>query len=208
MCTRFYIENDISGFRKLFEEVRKSALADRFIRKLARPVLYSGEIQPTDIVPVIAPDRNGNKAAFPMKWGFTLQGSSQPLVNARVETAASKPTFKESWIRHRCVVPASWYYEWKHYQTSDGKTKTGDKYLIQPKDSSVTWLCGLYRIEGDLPVFTILTKAPTEELAQIHDRMPLILPESLIDDWINPSLQPEKLIPHVLTDMVIERATS
>ena len=143
-----------------------------------------------------------------MKWGFTLQGSSQPLVNARVETAASKPTFKESWIRHRCVVPASWYYECKHYQTSDGKTKTGDKYLIQPKDSSVTWLCGLYRIEGDLPVFTILTKAPTEELAQIHDRMPLILPESLIDDWINPSLQPEKLIPHVLTDMVIERATS
>ncbi len=100
-----------------------------------------------------------------MKWGFTLPGSKQPLVNARVETAADKPTFSESWRWHRCIIPASWYYEWQHYKTDDGKNKTGDKYLIQPKDSSATWLGGLYRIEDDLPVFTVLTKAPTEELA-------------------------------------------
>lgn len=206
MCTRYYIDNYRDDFRELFEEVKRSKLAERFIVKAARPIIYSGEVRPTDVVPVIAPDHNGERAVFPMKWGFTLQGSHQPLVNARVETAASKPTFKESWSRHRCVIPASWYYEWKHYKTVDGKTKTGDKYLIQPKDSSVTWLCGLYRIEDDLPVFTVLTKSPTEELAQIHDRMPVILPGDKINDWINPSSTPEAVISNALTDMVIEKA--
>lgn len=78
--------------------------------------------------------------------------------------------------------------------------------MKQPKDSSVTWLCGLYRIEDDLPVFTVLTKSPTEELAQIHDRMPVILPGDKINEWINPSSTPEALISDALTDMVIEKA--
>ena len=136
-----------------------------------------------------------------MKWGFTLPGNKQPLINARVETAADKPTFSESWRRHRCIIPASWYYEWQHYKTDDGKNKTGDKYLIQPKDSSATWLGGLYRIEDDLPVFTVLTKAPTEDLPRIHDRMPLILPEKLIDDWISPSSDPGSLLSQALNEM-------
>lgn len=49
------------------------------------------------------------------------------------------------------------YFEWEHISLSNGKTKTGNKYLIQPKGSSMTWLCGLYRIEDRLPVFVILT---------------------------------------------------
>lgn len=206
MCTRYYIDNYREDFRELFEEVKRSALTECFLTKAARPIVYSGEVRPTDIVPVIAPDHRGNRAVFPMKWGFTMPGSKQPLVNARVETAATKPTFKESWLRHRCIIPASWYYEWEHYKTVDGKTRTGDKYLIQPKDSSVTWLGGLYRIEDDLPVFTVLTKAPSEELSRIHDRMPLILPEDLINDWIDPSSKPDELIASALNDMMIEKA--
>lgn len=205
MCTRYYIDNYREDFRELFEEVKRSRLAERFIVRMAKPIIYSGEVRPTDVVPVIVPDQNGQRTVFPMKWGFTLKGSNQPLVNARVESAATKPTFKESWERRRCVIPASWYYEWKHYKAVDGKTKTGDKYLIQSKDSSVTWLCGLYRIEDDLPVFTVLTKAPTEELAQIHDRMPVILPGDKISDWINPSSTPEELLSSALSEMVIEK---
>ena len=161
-----------------------------------------GEIRPTDVVPVIAPNRNGNRAVFPMKWGFS---GKTLLMNARAETAAEKPTFQESWERRRCIVPASWYFEWEHLRGNDGKTHTGDKYMIQPKGSTMTWLCGLYRIEEGLPVFVVLTREPGEEIRFIHDRMPLILPEHRIDDWIRPDAKPKELLNEALTEMVFEK---
>jgi len=163
-----------------------------------------GEIRPADVVPVIAPNRSGERAVFPMKWGFS---GKTLLMNARSETAGSKPTFKESWERRRCIVPASWYIEWEHLHGSDGKTRTGDKYMLQPKNSAMTWLCGLYRIEEGLPVFVILTREPGERIRFLHDRMPLILPEEYIDDWIRPDSRPEDLLGKALTDMIFELET-
>ena len=78
--------------------------------------------------------------------------------------------------------------------------------MIQPNGSSMTWLAGLYRIEDSLPVFTVLTREPTDDLRRIHDRMPLILPKERIDEWINPRSNPEALLRYVVTDMVIEKA--
>jgi putative SOS response-associated peptidase YedK len=166
-------------------------------------ITTAGEVRPTDVVPVIAPNRKGERAVFPMKWGFS--GRSL-LLNARVETAASKPTFKESWERRRCVIPASWYFEWEHLTGSDGKKHTGDKFMLQPKGSTMTWLGGLYRIEEGLPVFVILTREPGEEIRFIHDRMPLILPEDAIDAWIRPDGDPEEVMKLALTDMMFEKA--
>ena len=165
-----------------------------------------GEIRPTNVVPVIAMSRDGKQTAFPMQWGFLLSGRS-PLVNARTETAAEKPTFKEAWARHRCIIPASWYFEWEHTIDEAGKKKTGAKYIIRPKDSGMTWLCGLYRMEDGLPAFTVLTREPSEELRSIHDRMPLILPKERIGEWIDPDSYPSKLLRYSLTDMVFEEAT-
>ena len=132
------------------------------------------------------------------------------MVNARVETASTKPTFKESWERHRCVVPASYYFEWEHLiNAATGKAKTGDKYMIQPKGSAVTWLAGLYRIEDisgiQIPVCTVLTREPSEEIRFIHDRMPVILPGDDIEKWINPDSKPDEIIKNAMTDMVFEK---
>ncbi|MBQ2678954.1 MAG: SOS response-associated peptidase [Firmicutes bacterium] len=203
MCTRFYIEPDIEETRALIAEIKSSKLADKFV-KAGSAILTSGEIRPTNVVPVIAPDRNGRKSAFPMKWGFQIPGRSL-IVNARTESAAQKPTFKESWKSRRCIIPASWYFEWEHLTGANGRKKTGDKYMIQPAGSSITWLAGLYRIEGGFPVFAVLTREPTEELRRIHDRMPLIMPRDLIDDWINPEAKPEELVKFALTDMMEEK---
>ena len=204
MCTRFYVEPDTEEIREIIAEVQRSQLSDKFIRA-GNAILTSGEIRPTNVVPVIAPSRNGRKNAFPMKWGFQIPGRSL-LVNARVETAAEKPTFKESWEKRRCIIPASWYYEWEHLTGNNGQKKVGDKYMIQPRGSSMTWLAGLYRLEEGLPVFTVLTKEPTAELRRIHDRMPLILPKDLIDDWINPHTNPKDILRYSITDMVMEKA--
>ena len=77
--------------------------------------------------------------------------------------------------------------------------------MIQPKNSTMTWLCGLYRIEEGLPVFVVLTREPGEEIRFIHDRMPLILPENLVGQWIRPDTRPESLLEYALTEMVYEK---
>lgn len=204
MCTRFYVEPDTEEIREIIAEVQRSQLSAKFIRA-GSAILTFGEIRPTNVVPVIASRKDGKKAAFPMKWGFQIPGRSL-LVNARVETASEKPTFKEAWEKHRCIIPAFWYYEWEHIIGNSGQKKVGDKYMIQPKGSSMTWLAGLYRMEDNLPVFTVLTKEPTAELRRIHDRMPLLLPKSAINEWIDPRSNPKGLLQYAITEMVVEKA--
>ncbi len=184
--------------------VRTSQLSGRFL-KAGGTLLLSGEIHPTDVAAVLAPDRAGKRSGFPMRWGFSLPGRSL-IVNARVETAAQRPAFREAWRRHRCAIPASWYYEWEHLTDQNGRRKVGTKYIIQPRNASMTWLAGIYRIEEGLPVFVVLTREPAENLRRIHDRMPLILPREAVDAWIDPGVNPEEILPHAVTDMVAERA--
>ena len=205
MCTRFYLDDSIPELKNILEAGTRGSLARRFLTTHGRPILTSGEVRPTDIVPVIAPNASGQKSVFPMQWGFLARDQRRPLFNARMETAKEKPTFRDAWTKHRCIIPAAFYYEWEHFTSPSGKTMTGSKYAIQPAGCTATWLCGLYRIEDGYPVFVILTKSPTDELARIHDRMPLMLPEDMIDAWIQPTENPEELLSYALSDMVIEK---
>ncbi len=206
MCTRFYIDNEIPELKDIMEAGYRSALTQRFLATHGKPILTHGEIRPTDIVPVIAPNVKGDRSVFPMQWGFLTRDNRRTLFNARTETAKEKPTFRDAWVKHRCIIPAAFYYEWEHFTSPSGKTMTGNKYAIQPAGCTATWLCGLYRIEDGYPVFVVLTKPPTSELSEIHDRMPLMLPEGMIDAWIQPTTNPEELLSYALSDMVIEKA--
>ena len=183
----------------------RTGLAHKFL-VAGSGVTTSGEVRPTNVVPVIAPNKDGKRTVFPMRWGFRIPGRSL-VVNARTETAAVRPTFRESWKQHRCVIPASWYFEWEHLDAPGGKTKTGDKFAIQPRGQSVTWLCGLYRMEDGFPAFTVLTREPSDDVRRIHDRMPLILPEEMTDAWISPDNKPEDIIRYAVTDLVMERVS-
>lgn len=210
MCCRYWMEES-PELRPFVEAVNRSPLKDKMVSKLARPIKTTGEIRPTDMVPVVAPNAKGEAVVFPMIWGFSNPKAGQPLVNCRVETVATKPTWKESWERHRCIVPASWYYEWEHFVSPDGRTKTGNKYMIQPRGSRITYLAGLYRIEETAglkyPVFAILTREPLEEIRFIHERMPLILPKEAVTSWIRPEGNPNELIQTAIQDMVYEKVS-
>nr|MCR5672586.1 SOS response-associated peptidase [Lachnospiraceae bacterium] len=195
-----YLENTIE-MKPFLETMMDSPLVRRW--NDTSTVVSAGEIRPTDVVPVIASNRAGKQSVFPMRWGYNVKTL---LINARVETAQEKPTFREDWKSHRCIVPASYYFEWEHLKANDGKTKTGDKYLIQPKNSTMTWLCGLYRFENELPHFVILTREAADPIRFIHDRMPLIMPEDKVNEWIRPDADPNELIDFALSDMMSERA--
>ena len=219
MCSRYFV--DLSPeLRPIIEAARHSSLAGRMVHDLGRPVITEGEVKPTDIAPVIASNSQGKQSVFPMIWGFRQADRentkrSRPLINARSETADTKPTFQECWQRRRCVIPASYYFEWEHFARPDGSRKTGDKYAIQPTGSTLTWMAGLYRMENapyetkkQYPFFTILTREPSYELGKIHDRMPLILPQEAIAEWINPATPADRvkeIAASALTDVIFEK---
>ena len=203
MCVRFIMYSQPRDQDDFISEMMQSALIKKF-RDAGASVLTGGEARPTNVVPVIAPDSNGIKTVFPMRWGFRVTGLSL-VVNARTETAAVRPTFRDAWRQHRCAIPAESYIEWEHIAAPNGKTRMGDKFSIHPADEPVTWLCGLYRIEDGLPVFTVLTREPSESVRHIHDRMPLILPGSLIDVWVDPNRRAEDLLGNAVTALVADR---
>lgn len=203
MCTRFHLETEREGTREILTAVLKSRLAGKFAAA-GKGVRTEGDIRPTDVVPVVAPGKDGRRAAFAMQWGFRMPGGGL-VVNARAETAARKASFAESWLGRRCAVPAAWYYEWEHRIGPTGRKVAGDKFDIRPADGAVAWLCGLYRMEGEWPVFAVLTRSAAGRLAQIHERMPLVLPGELVDEWIRPGGRPEALAGRAVTEMVAVR---
>lgn len=209
MCTRYYVELS-PELKPYIEAANASPLRQKMVSHLGKAFRPVGEIRPTDMAAVIAPSAGQKETAFPMIWGYRIPGIDHPVVNARVETAKEKRSFAADFRRHRCIIPAAYYFEWEHILRPDGKMKTGSKYAIQPRGADVTYLAGLYRIEAErglkYPVFTVLTKAPTEELRKLHDRMPLILPKDAIADWINPSADPDRIIKNAVTDLVLEKA--
>ncbi len=204
MCCRFYIKENDPDFAPIVDGAEKSSLYPRVQKAHPAPLVRSGEVRPTDVAAVLAMDKRQKPTLFPMIWGFTTPGRNVPIINARAESAAEKPTFREAWEKHRCIIPASWYFEWQHLPSEDGRSTVKTKYAIQPKDANITYLCGLYRIENGLPVFVILTKEPSEDVAHIHDRMPLILPKEAIKAWINPSVYAKTVLPYALTAMKAE----
>ena len=209
MCCRYYMEMN-PELRPIVEEMNRAPLAVKMREKLGKPLTSEGEVRPTDIVPAIASAPSGTAKVYPMLWGFSARGADRPIVNARVETAPRKPLWKEAWAKHRCIIPASWYFEWEHLISPSGKPKTGDRYLIQPRGLEVCYMAGLYRLEEfrDLkyPVFAILTRAPSPELSWIHDRMPVILPAERIDEWIRPEGDAGEIVKAAVTDMISEKA--
>ena len=130
MCGRYYVaDNDPDVIlAEYIAEARKRA----DIMKV--PLVTSGEVRPTNIAAVIAPNaRDRRPAAFPMKWGFIHPHRGMLVFNTRSETAAEKPLFVTSIDDRRCLIPASCYYEW---QKADGRKI---KYAIKPRMSRYIW---------------------------------------------------------------------
>lgn len=206
MCCRFYIEKDNAALSGIAESANRTILRDKFFVLSSLRFQSGGEIVPGQLVPVIARNKLGYRSCFPMGWGYHMDRAPL-LVNARSETAADKHMFQASWNAHRCVVPASYYYEWEHFIRPNGKKETGQKYLIQPKNDRFTWMCGIYRTEEHgLPHFVILTRPASQDISFIHDRMPLMIREEDIDAWINPSEKPEAIVCRSVTELHYEKS--
>ena len=160
----------------------------------------TGEVNPGDIAAVIASNRKLEPQAFGMKWGYKLP-DGKLIFNARSETAAQKAMFADGMRQRRCLIPADSYYEWQ--KVGQGK----QKYQIAPTDANGFFLAGIYRIEQGIPVFSVLTKEPVESIAFVHNRMPVILPEEIILDWLNPKYHGQEILNAALLNMSFSKVS-
>lgn len=128
-----------------------------------------------------------------MRWGLVPTWSQDrnvgvKMINARSETAAVKPAYRDSMARRRCILPADGWFEWKR----DGGAKE-PYYVTNPDDSSLA-MAGLWTAWRDpdqpespwLVTCAVLTTDAFGPLAEIHERMPLVLPRSSFEQWLAP----------------------
>ena len=134
-----------------------------------------------------------------LHWGLVPAWAEEPkvggqMINARAESAATKPVFREAFRRRRCLVPADGFYEWK--KLTSGK----QPYCIRGRDHQPFAFAGLWErwLGSDayppIESFTILTTEPNALLRPLHDRMPVILDPGDFDLWLDPAIgEPDRL---------------
>lgn len=194
MCGRYHIcgEDVPEELRNIFAQLeRRNGLAS---------LKTAGEVFPTDVVAALANSRSGEVRPFAMRWGYA-RGHGRPIINARSETAAAKPLFRDGMLRRRCLIPASDYFEWQR------SANPSVRHALRPRGCKMFYLAGIYRLEKREDrleaAFVILTRPAAPEIAFLHDRMPVILPQSRALDWLNPANDPEQILADALAQMEV-----
>lgn len=182
MCGRYFIDTDQeeSEIKKIIEQVN-----DQYKNSPELSAMKTGEIYPTDIVPVITAE-----SPMLMKWGFTRFDGKGQIINARLETAAEKAMFQQPFLECRCLVPASHYFEWEKRGTLKQKYSIGLGETL--------YMAGLFRFERDtfIPRFVILTRPAAPMITFIHERMPVILTKDMHDAWLCQRIDCQNVINH------------
>lgn len=147
---------------------------------------------PSNAVLTIHAGTTGKTAAM-RRWGFVpswAQGKPKPfkpLINARSETAAQLPAFRDAYRTRRCLVPANGFYEWT---TAGGKTPV----WIHPQDGNPIAFAAIWSPGGgENGSVAILTTPANSLMRPIHSRMPVILPPQSYDEWLSPATSPDDL---------------
>lgn len=190
MCGRFVLAQTTADLVALFDIDEPGA-------DLPEP---SWNIAPTQRIAVVAESMKGVEEGSPprrrlagARWGLVPRSAADPsagppLINARIESVAEKPSFRESYGARRAIIPASGWYEWQ-----GGADDTRSPVYVSPGEGSLVLFAGLYEWwrsrESGAPWLlsaTIMTRPSAGALADVHERMPVLLQPELIEDWLDP----------------------
>jgi len=174
----------------------------------ARPAVdLAGErfnVAPTDQVAAVV-EHHGERVVDAFRWGlvpFYAKNAKDGarLINARAETVETSPAFRASFQRHRCIVPADAFYEWRRERDPvTGKVRRSDPFAVRREDGEPMALAGLWATWRDpataerLYTCSIITTDPNELVARIHNRMPVVLDPSDWDAWLAEGTPREEL---------------
>lgn len=183
MCGRFVSATPPDQIAQYFDATTAEALLEP-----------SYNVAPTNDVYAVTEDGTTRRVdAF--HWGLVPSWAKDPkigsrMINARAETLATKNAFRSSFRRRRCIVPVDGFYEWR---TVPGQRRKQPVYIHRPDGEPLAFagLWSVWQRDGDtgppLRSCTIVTTTANETLAPVHDRMPVILPPSRWDEWLDPA---------------------
>ena len=188
MCGRYVLTTPGEVLAQLFELPAAPALAPRY------------NIAPTQTVPIVRAAEAGARELALVHWGLIPHWAKEReigsrMINARAETLAEKPAFRDSFRKRRCLIPASGFFEWK----KEGKAK--QPYLLRLRDGAPFAFAGLWSRwrepgrgeEGVVDSCAIVTTSPNELAATVHDRMPASLRAWDYAAWLDSTTGVERL---------------
>lgn len=184
MCGRYTVHTSLQVIADLFEVDDGQPWTPRY------------NVAPSQEVPVVRLGSERKRELVMMRWGLVPYWSEDPkigykVINARSETLVEKPAFREAYKSRRCLIVADGFYEWKKI----GATK--QPYWIHLKDEKPFAFAGLWEqwkakdASREITSCTILTTQANAFVAELHDRMPVILPKEAYASWIDPSVRNE-----------------
>jgi putative SOS response-associated peptidase YedK len=194
MCGRF----------SLYEPVED--LVERFAvdEVVTDEVVPRWNVAPSQGVLAVASSSDGSTRRLgTFRWGLVPSWAKDPsignrMVNARAETVAVSGAFRSAFQRRRCLLPASGFYEWQRREVAGARRPARRPFYLHAADGSPLALAGLWEVwhdaeGGALRTCTVITTRPNATLAPIHDRMPVIVPPSGWDRWLEPEpLRPDE----------------
>lgn len=176
MCGRFALKTPTSQLANHFKLDEAIEIAPRY------------NIAPGTDIPTIRHSPEGKRVMHLLRWGLVPHWAKDPsignkLSNARGETVAEKPSFRDAFKRRRCLVPADGFYEWK----AEGKLK--QPYYFSMKDGEPFALGGVWESwrtpDGEiLRTCCLITTGPNEIMLPVHDRMPVIVAPDSYEQWL------------------------
>ncbi len=176
MCSRYFLDADGNVIAYTFSVPLNERVRRRF------------NIAPTQEAPVVRVSKDGAREMAMLRWGLVPAwskdiGVGTKMINARGESVAEKPAFRDAMAQRRCLVPASGFFEWR------GMPGRKQPFAITVPDRPLFAFAGLWerwRPRDGEPVetFTIVTTDANDAVAPVHDRMPVILPKETEDAWL------------------------
>lgn len=182
MCGRYYVDDETAReieklIRRIDEKKRQESLQ-------AAGRIVAGDIYPGKDAPVLS-GRGGSICCGWQHWGFPGFDGKKLIFNARCESVLEKPLFRDSILHRRVVIPASWFYEWNPRK---------EKNTFRRADMPVLYMAGFSRRYGEREHFVILTTAANTSMEPVHDRMPLILEQDEIVEWVLDDTKTERIL--------------
>jgi putative SOS response-associated peptidase YedK len=175
MCSRYFLDADGNVIAYTFNVPPTDKVRKRF------------NIAPTQEAPVVRGGAGGREIAL-LRWGLVPYWARDlkvgtKMINARAESVAGKPAFRSAFQKRRCIVPATGFFEWQ------GEPGRKQPYAITLPHEKLIAFAGLWErwkpAEGEpVETFTIVTTEANRQVAQIHDRMPVILPMEAVETWL------------------------